>query len=679
MDEHVARKEAAKSNTREVGFDFDGPYLGPWTWARSGSKHRGGKRMKFTRIVLMAVGLLCGASSYASADGTVDFTLTDIPGHWFDTDTSIAGTRSLGIGTSAGSGVTVNFHQHVESRHTVTSLIWPTGGEQIDQNEANTDDHSVTLTVPGLYVFVCKLHPYMLGGVIVNDTGTAGLDIGDELNLLGVGPFPSHTNLGHRLLRAFFVVTNPGNWKDYRRVGSTYQVDYPSVDVRVHDGTNPAVANLKTVLQSVFPGETIPALQKPTTKGVGEVWIDTAYELSFEKGASYPGSMTVVNVGGSNPWKVKRKIALPDRLMNNGHNMWASHNQNIIYQTEWHGTSLFILNRVTGKMLREIEIGADPAHVMTRVDTEQVHATLNGEDYVVELNKAPAPEYLRINRYISMRLNPNVGNPTQPHAHWMGHDGKSMATPNANTGDSTLYAFNPNDPNTGSVTSQNATGALPIAAAMTPDGKKYYVSNYLSHTTSVMCGPSSLTAPVVLGCVNPGDKITDINLLQNYDVASGVVSGNGAVGALPIQTPVSPDGKFVVTGNTLTGTITIIETATDTLVKSLACDPGCHGVNWGAKKGGGYYAYVTSKFANRLIVYDIDPNNDGSASDAIEAGSVLLADDTAPRDSWILDNLGQGGQGVLPVPNVYNGWVQKLPASWKLQLTAGQRNPFPIP
>jgi DNA-binding beta-propeller fold protein YncE len=256
----------------------------------------------------------------------------------------------------------------------------------------------------------------------------------------------------------------------------------------------------------------------------------------------------------------------------------------------------------------------------------------------------------------------------------MGFDGKSMATPNANTNDSTLYAFNPLDPNTGVVTSQNTTGTLPIAAAMMPDSSKYYVSNYLSHTISVMCGPAFATVP---GCAAAGDKLTDINLLANYDAVTGAITG--PVGALPIQTPVSPDGKFVITGNTFTGTITVIDTATDTLVAMFPCDPGCHGVNFGAKKGGGYYAYVTSKFANRLIVLDYDPNNDGDVADGFIAGWVVLANDTAPRDSWILDNLGQGGQGVLPVPNVYNGWVQKLPSSWKLQLTAGQRNPFPIP
>ena len=37
-----------------------------------------------------------------------------------------------------------------------------------------------------------------------------------------------------------------------------------------------------------------------------------------------------------------------------------------------------------------------------------------------------------------------------------------------------------------------------------------------------------------------------------------------------------------------------------------------------------------------------------------------------------------GGQGVLPIPLVYNGWVQNLPAIWKNQLTPEQQNPFPI-
>ena len=151
---------------------------------------------------------------------------------------------------------------------------------------------------------------------------------------------------------------------------------------------------------------------------------------------------------------------------------------------------------------------------------------------------------------------------------------------------------------------------------------------------------------------------------------------DGLIGGLPVQVPVSPDGKFAITGNTLGGTISIVDTATDTLVRLLHCDPGCHGVNFGAKKGGGYYAYVIPKFANRLLVVDYDPNNDGKVDDAVIAGWVVLAKDNVPNDDKITGNRGMGAQGVMPIPNVYNGWVQELPIAFKAQLTRAQRHPI---
>ena len=147
----------------------------------------------------------------------------------------------------------------------------------------------------------------------------------------------------------------------------------------------------------------------------------------------------------------------------------------------------------------------------------------------------------------------------------------------------------------------------------------------------------------------------------------------------------SPNGKYAITANTLTATITVIDTSTDTVVAMLPCDPGCHGVQFGAKKGGGYYAYVSSKFSNRMIVVDPDPNGAGVAPDnggnAIIAGSVLLTTDNASlgfqSDGTVTANSGMGGQGVLPIPLVYNGWVQNLPTNWKAKLTSDQLNPFP--
>jgi DNA-binding beta-propeller fold protein YncE len=269
----------------------------------------------------------------------------------------------------------------------------------------------------------------------------------------------------------------------------------------------------------------------------------------------------------------------------------------------------------------------------------------------------------------------------------MGFDGHHMVAPNSNSADSTLYEFT--GFNTGKVLAKQPAGAVSIASGMMPDSSKYYVANYLGHTISVMNGPVARTHPASNGLKGAGvyaigEKIKDINLLEGYNPVTGCGAGcvDGLIGGFPVQTPVSPDGKFVITGNTLGGNITIVDTATDTIVRIIPCDPGCHGVNFGAKAGGGYYAYVTPKFSNRLIVVDYDKNNDGILDPVADpkehiAGWVILANNGVSNDDAISGNYGQGAQGVMPIPNVYNGWVQKLPADWCGQLTVSQRSPFP--
>ena len=124
----------------------------------------------------------------------------------------------------------------------------------------------------------------------------------------------------------------------------------------------------------------------------------------------------------------------------------------------------------------------------------------------------------------------------------------------------------------------------------------------------------------------------------------------------------------------------LIDPKRDTLVKYLPCDAGCHGINFGAKEGGGYYGYVSNKFSNRMLIVDGDPNGDGNPADAKIAGSVVLgAVKTTHTDDAITAYAGQGGQGVLAIPVVYNGWVQNLPSSWKEKLTCRQRAPLAGP
>ena len=599
-------------------------------------------------LMVGAASLFAAATIPAEASGPrVEFQITDEPGAWFKSSAGpIAGTQSLAVATP---GTEVRFSGNSNTVHTRTSLIFPTGAINMPfDTEPRKGSDSVVLHTPGLYVFTCKIHPYMFGAVIVDNPATQGLDLGESITLVNGITVPTSSDLATRLLRTFFIATNPANWLDYSS-SAPWHITYPSVDVRITGG---AVANLDAVLSARYGNDkTKDPLFNPATAAVGEVWVDTQFEKTA--GKSKPGTATAVTIEKNSNnevvSKVIRKVALPQINMNNPHNMWTDRNQTLIYQTQWFDSKLAVFNRTTGQFLNNISVGESPSHVMTRVDTDQLHVALNGStnsDSVVEL----AP----LANGVQRRINIGAGN---PHAHWMGHDGKLMLTPNAFTANSTQYNFANNR-----IDAIRQTGNLPIATGMTPDSKKAYVASLLDSTITVIDTAAQL-------------PIGTINLLANYNAITGAVSG--PVGALPIQTPVSPNGKSMVTANTLTGTITIVDPVTDTVVAMLGCDPGCHGVQYGAKQGGGYYAYVSSKFSNSLIVVDPDPNNDGNPADATIAGRILLTSTAGTAsDDTVTGNRGMGGQGILTIPVVYNGWVQNLPDSWKNQLTSAQRNPI---
>jgi DNA-binding beta-propeller fold protein YncE len=606
-------------------------------------------------VVLGGLGLTSETSVPAAGASDVKvIDLTDNPGNWFDTGQTIAGTRSL---TVVQPGTTLRFNVAKPAAmtvHTATSLLYPTGASSMpfDQDQAFRGTEDVTLSDPGLYVFLCKLHPFMLGGAIVDDPGTPELDLGKTITFMNGDTVPTASDRAIRYVRSFLNITSPGNYQVHSAAhATTWDPVYPAVPVRAYgkDGQPVVIPDLDAFLGNYFHEPiTLPKATAPTAKGVGEVWVDTEYEKTAHK--TKPGTATAVDAA---TWKVTKKFALPKLDFNNGHNMWTDRDQNIIYNTEWFGNRLVAFDRLTGKVVGNREVGEAPAHVMTRVDTDQVHTTLNGEGDVVELE----PGATSITRRIPVQ---GAGErPGQPHAHWMGPDGHTMSTPNSNTDDSTLL----NIP-AGTITSKLHTGTLPIASGMMPDASKYYVSNFIDSTMSVvdMSGPQQVTKT--------------IDLLENYDPISGDITG--PIGGLPIQTPVDPTGKYVVQANTLTATITFIDTDTDTLVKSLPCDYGCHGANFGAKKGGGYLLYISSKFSNTMMVVDPDPNNDGDPTDAKTLGRIVLTStgDTKQDDNPI-EHPGMGGQGVLPVPVVYNGWVQNVPDKGSFtQLTCEQRHPI---
>ncbi len=290
--------------------------------------------------------------------GLVTFEITDEPGSWFrsaraDTIFSITeSTKSLEI---IPPGSSVHFiMSDTNAVHTMTSLIWPSDADDpdlgdphmipMDQTKAYKGGAIVRLDTPGLYVFTCKIHPYMFGAVIVDDPATEGLDLGEAIDLVtGVNGLPTQSDLATRLLRTFFIATSQNNWQDYTS-DAPWHANYASVPVRITGG---AVANLRDVLEARYGQDIeLAGLFNPAIPGIGEVWVDTQFEQTA--GKTKPGTITVLDAA---TWAIKRKITLPKINMNHPHNMWSNRDQSVIYQTQWFDDKLTMINQKNGKLI----------------------------------------------------------------------------------------------------------------------------------------------------------------------------------------------------------------------------------------------------------------------------------------------------------------------------------------
>ena len=634
-----------------------------------------------------------------------------------ETDFTNSEGRSLAV---INPGETVLFGmKDSQTKHTITTLIYPkaasTNGNLLGGNGilnavpglshfdqqlgirgstllVDKDGVPTGLEDPGLYVFVCKIHPYMFGAVIVDDPDTnlfvGGtldgegepkpeedlipfplLDLGDELVILTRtgdvspaaaledGTFPTTVPPTHplagSLLKTFYIITDPNNWKDYNE--SDWKVSLPPVLVTTSSedvvaalaydqGTTELAIDLLGLTTSdgtepdtqvgleLDSSMDIPDVKDPKKKGIGEVWVNTQFERTAAKnheGTSVdkPGTITVID---AKSWDIKQKIALPEIDMNNPHNIWTDAKNEVIYQTQWFGNEMAMIDRDSGELVRETFTGQSPSHVMTSPADGKIYVAMNGEDTVNEFD----PVTYELTRQIS------TGFRSHPHGHWVSSSGQYVVTPDFLGLKASII-----DLDTNTVKTSESLLFAPIATGMKGDESAFYTADFLGN---------SMTA------IDPSDGsiIGHIDWLQ---AGSDFGVPNGLLG-LPIQSPISPDDKWMVVALTLGGKIGIVDVSSDpgTVVALLPCEPGCHGAQWGAKKDGGYYAYVTSKFANVLHVVDPDPNKNGDGTDAKIAGSIILTKEFDTKiDDRVIDYAGQGGQGVLAIPNVYEGWIQQ--------------------
>lgn len=609
--------------------------------------------MKSLRMCLGAAALSLLPFSAAVADSVDEMHLTDEPGNWFKSERTGTPVTIINVGER------VDFVINdccTNTRHTVTVVIKPVGSNiSLDQDKSQKGTLSGEFDKPGVYVIVCKVHPYMTAVVGVKDAAGTLPDVSAAslpfIGHLGASSLPASTVLSVMTTVAATDADKAQKWKVF--------------------GQNEGIT--------------------PLVPGVGEIWVNSQFERvpgqTDDGGVAKPGTITVVDAATFTVEREINGLAAGGRW-NNPHNMWANFELDTIYNANWFGKWLNKITRASGQITDSIDVGEAPTHIITipTPNSSQfgvLTIPLSGDNDLVKVRDSGSLEIID--------SKPTGDGHTHPHAHWltcgrgdraivpnvftgMGFGGSVSIIDTASGNVIREFKYDPNDPIRKALQMPVAAGECHVQGV-----HKAYIANIVSGMVTVMnVDAQALTKNISVTLSPDGDK--NLGLLDTLQV--------------PIQTPVSPDEKWVATavlslttvprpGHGTADHIALIDTGTDEVVKYIPVPAGAHGVNWGAKLGGGYYAYVTCQHSNALIVIDPDPNMDGDGSDGAVVGRIILSNGST--GAGVTD--GMGGQGVKPIPMTHDGWIQptvglagtgRLSAEvegWIAKLTPDQKDP----
>jgi len=608
---------------------------------------------KLAAFLLLALGALTPGRVCADGSAADTMNLTDEPGNWFKSQRT--GTPF----TVVNAGQRIDFKINsccTSTRHTVTLLMKPAGSHvALDQDSSQNGTLSATFDVPGVYLFHCKIHPYMTAMVGVRNPAGNIPDV--TASML---PFIGHLGLKSLPAAAVLsVITTIAPTDADKRI-----------KWEIRDSSSQRI---------------------PSVPGVGEVWVDTQFERVPDQrdvsGVVKPGTITVVDAA---TFTVKREVngRQSGGMWNNPHNMWATFALDAVYNGNWFGKWINKIDRSTGTLLTSTTVGEAPTHIVTIPtpgrDMGVLTVPLSAENNMLKILDSGG-------RLQIIDSRPTGAGRNHPHAQWLTCGrGDRTIVPNVfkgigpagsvsiidTAGGAVLKEFrqNPNDPLTAPLLMPIAAGECHVNGV-----HKAYVANLVSGMVTVINVDSQSILRNVPVTLAP-DGQTELNIFHTLQG--------------PIQTPVSPDEKWAATAVfSLTNVarpptnsadhVAIIDTATDRVVAFVPTPAGTHGVNWGAKRGGGYYAYVTNQHANVLTVIDPDPNEDGNGADATAVGTILLANGSSGAGATD----GTGGQGVKPLPMTHDGWIQPTVAlsgtgrlspeveGWISLLTPEQKDP----
>ncbi len=242
------------------------------------------------------------------------------------------------------------------------------------------------------------------------------------------------------------------------------------------------------------------------------------------------------------------------------HNVQVSPDGKTLWVVSGSNSIVAALDAKTLALLRTAATGAMPAHVVISPDGKTVFVTNNSNNTVSVIDA------------ITMKSLATIAVGSGPHGLRPSPDGKWLYV--ANLGGKTLSVINLE---TSTKVAEIEVGKAPAQVAFSPDGSFLYVS------------------------------LNGENAVAKIDVATRKFIGKVKVGLGPIQTFVTPDNRYILVANQGTkqkpnNTVSIIDTKTFAVVKTISTGKGAHGI---VVEPTSKQAYITNTFDNDVAIIDL--------------------------------------------------------------------------
>jgi len=462
--------------------------------------------------------------------------------------------------------------------------------------------YSVIFANPGVFPYLCFIHPWMAGVISVGLPGVPA----------PVGPLP-----------------------DVVQGTITADAGRPNVS-----GSAPGVGEICVAAQFEAPPDAAAAglagvihcLDASTFQDLPLATFDADPRASLR-------TLTASDV--TDPSLVGRKIGGRFEGVSTVHDMWVSNDGKTMWATLWHGGSFVTIDRMTNTVTQQTFVApaADVAHVQTAPSGDVGFLTLEG---------GPTGQLAIFNPLTSEVKGFIPFNPEDhPHGMWICGDGSIMVTalPLSNRVGFTNVPSSPvgQGSQRGSAL---AVGLYPAAVGTLTDCSKSYTSNALSNSIGVYdvragTWMHNVDLPLCLECTLMGLPFP--------------------VGSIALQTPPSPDNRYIVVNLAKAAKAAIIDTTTDTVISIADCGSGCHGSAYGPKRGGGFYWWGSMQYQDKVAVVDMETLT--KAGDVpLNVRSILTLQGLTPLGcpTCMTVSPGQaGGQGVVTFP-LPPPWVQPV-------------------